>query len=289
VALVIGAAVTPTDPVLAGSILSSRLAARNVPSKLRHLITGESAANDGLAMPFVLLALYLLTGAYEGVWPFVRDVVLWKVVGAAAIGGSAGFAVGRLAAASNRVGWTNQTAMVGLSVSLTAFGLMMGHLIGIGGILAVFAAGLGLNLTLPPKAGEANEVFDEGVKRLFEQPVFFFLGMTLPIAGWLEIGWPLLAFCLAILVFRRLPWVALAAPGLKSIHVRADTVFAGWFGPIGIAALYYALMTERRANEPVIWEVVAAVIVSSLIAHGLTATPAARKLPLAESPPKDRG
>jgi NhaP-type Na+/H+ or K+/H+ antiporter len=288
VALVIGAAVTPTDPVLAGSILSSRLAERNVPSRLRFLITGEAAANDGLAMPFVLLSLYLLTGSFQGVWPFLLDVVLWKVLGALAIGGAVGLLAGRAADLSEKVGWTNQTAMLGLSIALTAFGLMMGHLIGINGILAVFAAGLGLNQTLPRKDDEANEVFDEGAKRLFEQPVFFLLGMMLPLRGWLEIGWPLAAFCLGILALRRLPWVALAARFLRPIHARADMAFTGWFGPIGIAALYYALLTERRAGEPVIWEVVSAVIVASLIAHGLTATPAARKLPMAEHPPRHR-
>lgn len=278
-AMVIGAAVTPTDPVLAGSILSSRLAARNIPCRLRHLITAESAANDGLAMPFVLVSLSLLTGTFEGVWPFLRDVVLWKVVGAVAIGGVSGALTGLAARQSVRTGWTNQTAMLGLSLALTAYGLMMGHLVGVNGILVVFAAGLGLNQTLPKEEDEAIEVFDEGAKRLFEQPVFFLLGMMLPIAGWLDLGWPLLGFCLAILAVRRLPWLALAAPRLRSIWSRPDAVFAGWFGPIGIAALYYALLTERQAGDPMIWEAVTAVIVTSLLAHGLTATPVARRLP----------
>ncbi len=281
-AVLIGAAVTPTDPVLAGSILSSRLANRNVPARLRHLITGESAANDGLAAPFVLLSLYLVTGSYAGVWPFVRDVLLWKVAAAFLIGLAAGLLAGRAARASAHVGWTNQTAMLGLSVALTAVGLALGHLIGIDGILAVFGVGLGLTLTLPEKQDQSNEVFDEGAKRLFEQPVFFLLGMTLPVGAWLELGWPLLLFCLAVLALRRLPWLALAAPGLTSIRTRADLVFAGWFGPIGIAALYYALMSEHRTGDPVVWNVVTAVVTSSLLAHGLTATPAARRLPAAE-------
>jgi NhaP-type Na+/H+ or K+/H+ antiporter len=277
-AMAIGAAVTPTDPVLAGSILSSRLAERNVPGRLRYLVQAESSANDGLAMPFVLLSLYLLTGTFEGVWAFVRDAILLKVVAALAIGGAIGLAAGRTAAASERIGWTNQTAMLGLSVALTAIGIMLGHLVGIGGILAVFAAGLGLNQTLTEREEMASEVFDEGAKRLFEQPVFFFLGMMLPVGAWLEMGWPLLAFCLAILAFRRLPWLAVAAPALRSIRRPADAAFAGWFGPIGIAALYYALLVERRAGEPMVWEAVSAVIVASMVAHGMTATPAARRL-----------
>jgi NhaP-type Na+/H+ or K+/H+ antiporter len=61
VALLIGAIVTPTDPVVSSAIVTGDVAEENLPGRLRHLISAESGYNDGLALPFVLLPLLLLT------------------------------------------------------------------------------------------------------------------------------------------------------------------------------------------------------------------------------------
>jgi len=119
-------------------------------------------------------------------------------------------------------------------------------------------------------------IFDDGVKRLFEQPVFFILGMVLPIGGWIQLGWPLVAFCVAVLFVRRLPWIALLSRFLSLLRARDDVLFVGWFGPIGIAALYYSLIAEHRLAEPAVFHAVSAVIVTSVVVHGVTATPGAK-------------
>jgi sodium/hydrogen antiporter len=61
VAVLIGAIVTPTDPVVASSIVAGGVAERNLPAKLRHAISSESGYNDGLALPFVVLPVLVLT------------------------------------------------------------------------------------------------------------------------------------------------------------------------------------------------------------------------------------
>ncbi len=58
--LVIGACITPTDPVLSAALVRGRFADRYVPKDLRLIILAESGVNDGLGYPFIFLPLYLL-------------------------------------------------------------------------------------------------------------------------------------------------------------------------------------------------------------------------------------
>ena len=86
VAVLIGAIVTPTDPVVASSIVAGGVAERNLPAKLRHAISAESGYNDGLALPFVVLPVLVLTeppGEAVGHW--VTHTVLLEIVAGAAL------------------------------------------------------------------------------------------------------------------------------------------------------------------------------------------------------------
>ena len=86
VAVLIGAIVTPTDPVVASSIVAGGVAERNLPARLRHAISSESGFNDGLALPFVVLPVLVLTeppGEVLGHW--LTHTVLLEIVGGAAL------------------------------------------------------------------------------------------------------------------------------------------------------------------------------------------------------------
>ena len=86
-ALLIGAIMTPTDPILSASILSGRLAENNIPEKLRNLISIESASNDGLGYPFVLLPILWMTyKPQEALSYWLIHTILWEVIGAVIIG-----------------------------------------------------------------------------------------------------------------------------------------------------------------------------------------------------------
>lgn len=98
------------------------------------------------------------------------------------------------------------------------------------------------------------------------------LGASLPWSAWAETGWVLLALVVGVLLLRRLPWLLLLAPLL---HLRRrDALFLGWFGPIGVSALYY--LTEVGSRVPDSALVVTAgtaVVVASTAVHGLTGSP----------------
>lgn len=63
---------------------------------------------------------------------------------------------------------------------------------------------------------------------------------------------------------------------IPQLRNRWDAGFVGWFGPIAVAAVYYASLMEHRLKEPLIWDVVSLVVCGSIIAHGLSGAPLTR-------------
>jgi sodium/hydrogen antiporter len=76
-----------------------------------------------------------------------------------------------------------------------------------------------------------------------------------------------------VLLLRRLPWAVLLHNLLQPPRSRKDAMLLGWFGPIGIAALYYISFSSGRTGLEEVWIVGSLVIFSSIIVHGVTAAP----------------
>jgi len=142
-AVLLGAILAPTDPVLASDVQVSDPEDR---SRLRVALTGEGGLNDGTAFPFVMLGLGLLglhpLGDWGGRW-FAVDV-LWAVGGGLAIGAALGTGMGRLVLHLR----TRHAQAVGHDdfLALGLIGLSYGAalLVTTYGFLAVFAAGVAL-------------------------------------------------------------------------------------------------------------------------------------------------
>jgi NhaP-type Na+/H+ or K+/H+ antiporter len=120
---------------------------------------------------------------------------------------------------------------------------------------------------------QCAEHFEEVVDRLFTLPVFILLGIALPVGRWAEEGRILLPFVIGILLLRRpLPFLFMGR-GAPLLRRATTSLFCGWFGPIGVAALFYALLAVDRTGDDRIWTLVTAVSSASIILHGMTATP----------------
>lgn len=275
VAMLIGAVVSPTDPVLSGTIVTGNLAERNIPDRLRNFLTVESGANDGGAYPLVFLALLMIE---HPTWYAVREwtlnTILWEVVFATVAGAAIGVAMGRTQKWSNDRQYVESTAITTVTVAL-ALAVVGGiKLLSSDGILAVFAAGAGFNWVVAGASNEAEEEkVQETVRRLFSFPIFVFFGIAIPWEGWLSFGWHGVALAAAVLLFRRLPMMFVLWPFLDSLDDVADTFLIGWFGPIGIAALFYAMLAIRETDQSVVWIAGSLVIASSILVHGVTSTP----------------
>jgi NhaP-type Na+/H+ or K+/H+ antiporter len=271
-ALLIAASVTPTDPVLAGSIVTGRAARKNLPDRLKHLISAESSANDGLGYPFVFLALLVTQhGLAKGVWIWSMRIMLWGVACAALLGAVIGAVSGMAFAALHKRGYIGREPLLTITVALSLLSVGAVKLVGSDGILAAFVAGLAFRGVA--RVSEQQEDFHESIKRFFSFPAFILFGMLLPFGQWQRWGGVLVVSCIAILLLRRPPEIMAQRRWLAPLQTRKDGLFVGWFGPIGISSLYYSLLASRRARDDEVWVIVSAIIFSSVIAHGVSATP----------------
>lgn len=274
VCVLLGAILTPTDPVVASTIVTGGVAERNLPARLRHAISAESGWNDGLALPFVFLPILVLTRPQGEAFPYwITHTVLWEVVVGAALAALIGLVAGgtlRWAEARKTLERT-PLLTVGLALSFTVLGVA--ELLGTNGVLAAFVAGVVFNAVGSSDAKERQEDVQEAITRFFDLPIFVLLGMALPWEGWLELGWGGLLLAVLVLVLRRMPAALLLRPLLGPLRRTKDVLFLGWFGPIGAAALYYSTHALRETGVEEVWTVGSLVIVASVVAHGITDTP----------------
>ncbi|WP_282026245.1 cation:proton antiporter [Limimaricola cinnabarinus] len=271
-ALAVGAAITPTDPVVAASIVTGHVAKDKLPRASRSILSAESGANDGLAYLLVLLPLLMMTeGVEAGLARVLSHTIPVGVLLALAIGAVLGGLTAAALRLGDRHGWVEHSSLLGLTVALALLAVAGAHAVGSDGILAAFAAGVAFNALVDRKAEMEDENVQEAVTKLFTLPIFVLAGALLPWSAWLEQGWALLAFALAVLSLRRPLAILLLVPfmGVR----RRDALFFGWFGPVGVAAIYYALHAEETLHDPRIWTMASAVVVISVLLHGVTASP----------------
>lgn len=274
VAMLLGATVTPTDPVLAATIATGQEAEKNIPERLRNVLTAEAGANDGGAYPFVFLAILMLAHPPEhALSEWLTRTLLWEVLAAVIVGVFIGYLAGRVERWSSTRHYLEETSLLTITVALSAAVLGGAKLMGTDGILAVFAAGIGFNLTAERQGEHQDQKVQESINRLFTLPVFVLFGMALPWQGWRELGWAGFALAVGTLLLRRLPMMVALSPLLRPLRSKADVMFTGWFGPIGVAALFYALVAERETGRGEVWIAASLIIFASVVAYGVTATP----------------
>ncbi|SHN22921.1 NhaP-type Na+/H+ or K+/H+ antiporter [Cyclobacterium lianum] len=273
-AILLGAIIAPTDPVIATSIVSGPVARERIPGSIRHSLSMESGANDGLAMPFVMLPILLFQQSSGSAWTeWLFNTLLWESIGAIVIGALVGVGAGNLLKFSYKRKLLTAKAFLMFSVALAFFVLAGLELVNANGIIGVFAAGLGLNKVLDESHELEEERVQEAVERLFTIPVFFIFGLVLPWHDWLALGWSAVVIPIVILLARRIPAYLIARRGIKNLNRTADFWFAGWFGPIGVAAILYALLAHKHLDDPIYWTIPSLIVFSSTLTHGITSGP----------------
>jgi sodium/hydrogen antiporter len=296
-AVLLGAMLAPTDPVLASDV---QVRHANDRDRSRFTLTAEGGLNDGIAFPFVLLGLGLLGTGNLG--PFglrwlALDVV-WAAIAGLSVGWLCGKAVGHLVLYIRRefkeaVGWDDFQALGLIALS---YGLSLW--IHANGFLAVLAAGLAMRhietksaddhkeaipnvaqsetvthpATAPAHMVETVLGFNERFERIGELIVVLALGASLSTVQ-LDQGGLWLALILFV-VIRPLSVLAGLAGARCS---RRELRLMSWFGIRGIGSLYY-LMYVVEAGTPValtdkLVSLVLTVVAASIAVHGISATP----------------
>jgi sodium/hydrogen antiporter len=279
VSFLLGAVITPTDPVVVSTLVTGPLAHKHLPARLRHLLSAESGFNDGLAHPLVMLPLFLgaATTATSGLWGWFFRAVGIEVFGAAILGIVAGYAAGRLLDVAERHHAIEKTSLLAYSLALSLVLLGLAGLVGVDALLTVFIGGLAFDRAVSRRDRIAEAGIQEAVHRFFSIPIFLLLGAVLPWDAWREMGWRAPALVAAVLVLRRLPAVLLLGRFIPEVRPLRERFFLGWFGPIGVASLYYAGLVHRQTAAEEVLAVASLMIVASVLVHGVTAAPVVRR------------
>ncbi|EFQ84194.1 transporter, CPA2 family [Aeromicrobium marinum DSM 15272] len=268
-AALIGAAICPTDPVLASSAVTGEPAERDLPAADREILSVESGANDGLALPLVLGAVAIAGPATAGA---AAVESLRQVLGAVVIGAVIGWLGGHALRRGEQRGATAHGPALILTLVLALAILGAAGLTHTDGVLAVFVGGLVFNLVSSATERTSEVAIDEAVNRFVVLPLFVVLGASAPWQDWWDLGWRGPALVVAVLALRRVPVLLLLARPL-GLPWR-DALFVGWFGPVGVSAIFYlTLEAERLDLPPVVLAAGSLVVVASTVAHGLTASP----------------
>jgi NhaP-type Na+/H+ or K+/H+ antiporter len=302
-AILLGAILSPTDPVLASEVQVERPGDTD---RLRFGLTGEAGLNDGTAFPFVMLGLGLIgrhdLGEHGLRWLGV-DVV-WAVLGGIGIGFGLGTLVGRLVVHLR----TRHREALGtddfIALGLIALSYGLALLVHAYGFLAVFSAGLALRriearaasgepdrevadqaqvgkreeiATHPEKGAafmtEAVLGFNEQLERISEFALMMIVGMLLASMEFSVEAWWFIP--LLFLVIRPLA-VCLGLLGTKTPG--PQYLLISWFGVRGIGSLYYLFYaaTHGLDAEKTRWFAsgILSVIAASVLVHGTSVTPA---------------
>lgn len=273
--LLIGAIVTPTDPVVASTLVTGEKAVKYLPGNLRNALSFEAGANDGFAYPIVFLALYLL-GAEGGgnLSDWFTQVLLYESILCAILAYGVGYCCGELMRKTHRAGYLNAKTLLSFSIAVSLLLLGGFHLLQMNPIIAVFAGGFAFAKYITSNEDLKEERVQETMERITTIPVFFILGLMLPWQDWYSMGWTAIWIVLLILLFRRLPALLLLMPIMPQFRKKIYSVLLmGWFGPIGVAALYYAVLSKEKAHFEDAWIIPSLIVAASTVVHGLTSVP----------------
>ncbi|KAI9502299.1 Cation/H+ exchanger [Coemansia spiralis] len=254
--LLIASCVAPTDPVLANSIVRGRFAETKVPQHVRNIISAESGANDGLGYPYLYLALYLLkfTTSSEAITRWFVVVVVWEIVMSIVFGAIIGWAARKLLQFARKKSWVDHDSFLSFAISLTLLTLGTVALVGSDDILACFIAGNAFTwdgwFTEETKQAHFQDVLDT----VFNFTFFIYLGAIIPwkkLAEGMEMLTTsrLVAAAVLIILFRRLPMTLAVTRLTPAIKTFREAVFAGWFGPIGVGAVFYAMVAYEELQD----------------------------------------
>ncbi|KAF8814876.1 hypothetical protein BYT27DRAFT_6962753 [Phlegmacium glaucopus] len=288
--LAISACLTPTDPIICSTIVGGKFAKNYVPEKLRHLLSAESAANDGLAYPFLTLSLYLTIESSRGVaitrWLLIG--CLYQVLFGAIMGAILGLTFSYLFKFSHKRGFINRESYVAQYLMLAIFVIGIVSTIGSDDLLAAFAAGCAVSWDGEFAENTEGEVFASVIDLILNCACFIYIGAWIPFDAFTlpDLGinpWRLAVLVCGIMILRRIPAMLVLYKWIPEIASWRQAFFSGHFGPMGVGAVFISTLALHKLPPPsnppqsqqdilalAIPSIVSFVVLSSIFIHGLS-------------------
>ncbi|MFG2982247.1 cation:proton antiporter [Streptomyces sp. NPDC048258] len=272
----VGIILAPTDAALGKQAVSNQ----RVPSLVRGGLTVESGLNDGLALPFFVLALAAAGGGHGH--PGVAETFLRALLLSGAIGIAAGWTGASLLRWSRSRGWSSSDWRQFLALAVPVIAYVLCVMAEGSGFIGAWVAGLAFGVHLrrmPADRSLGTPGWDPAQSTRFTEH----LGLLLASLSFLVFGavilgpvlqhltWRIVVYALiSLTVVRMLPVAfALLGTGLRL----ASVAYIGWFGPRGLASLVFGLLAfeEHLAGGTLLSDVVAVTVGLSILLHGASA------------------
>lgn len=291
------ACVTATDPVLASSVVGKGKFAKRVPKHLRDILSAESGCNDGMAFPFIYLAVYILK--YKGhpsevALHWFCYTILYECVFGAVYGVAVGYIARRFIRIAHEREYIDRESFLVFYFVLALFCAGSGSLLGMDDLLIGFACGVGFSNDGWFSERTEEEQVSNVIDLLLNLAFFVYFGTIIPWdqfnAGFLGLDvWRLVVIALLVLFFRRIPIMLLLKPVIPDVKTWREALFAGHFGPIGVGAIFVAILARAELEDgenttplktlpdapfehlnviELIWPITCFLVMTSIVVHG---------------------
>lgn len=297
-ALIISACLAPTDPVLAASVLAESTFSKRVPRRLRHMLSAESACNDGVSFPFLYIGILFLIEKTPGgaIKEWVLGTLLWQCTLGLSIGLVIGYCFNRSLRFAERWEYISPAPFLVFYFLLAVFSVGIGSTLGSDDFLVAFGAGYGFACDgwFAKKTRETD--LPDILDLLLNSSMFVYFGAIIPWKQFSPTEFTpsitparLVGLLVLILFFRRIPIVLAMKRFIPDIRTYREALFCGHFGPMGVGALFLVIearaMLENGTSIPdehppkksehkqaieTVWPVVTFIILGSTFVHGLS-------------------
>lgn len=298
-ALLISACVTATDPILAAAVVGKGKFAERVPGHLRNLLSAESGCNDGMAFPFIFLALNMVLHPGDPktiVKNWFLLTILWECMFGIVLGVFLGYVLRKMVAFAEKQGLIDRESFLALFVFLAFNCAGIGSMLGVDDLLVSFAAGtaFGWNGDFSKKTEESH--VSTVIDLLLNLTFFIYFGAIIP---WPQFNdsqlgmdiWRLIVLAIVVIFLRRIPAVLAFKPFTPDLKSWREALFCGHFGPIGVGAVFASILARSDleghytdeetplyelpdSSHPhyqllvSIWPMVCFIVITSIIVHG---------------------
>ncbi len=274
-AVLVGAALAPTDAALGSAVMSDR----RVPYRVRQTLNVESGLNDGIVTPVVTFALLAIAAdaglvSQEGSLHAGLALLLGAVTGLV-LGGLGGI----LLRSAGRRGWSSEEFAGPALLALALLAFLTAMLISANGFVAAFLAGSAFGAFAGRRGAREVYYLEQtcGLASMISWLLFGALAVPAMAEDW---SWRILLYAVLSLTVIRMVPVAISLLGARMDW--STVLFIGWFGPRGLASIVFALIALEDLHgvpgplDQVIGTIGLTVLLS-VFAHGLTSQPLATR------------
>jgi len=281
-ALLLAAVLSPTDPVLATDVQVGDPNEKDR-DNVKFSLTAEAGFNDGMAFPFVWLAILISMSVVDG-GPFMVTWIWKHVIYQILAGLACGYLLGKLLAyvlftlSKKYESLVTRDGFVSIAATLIVYGfteMVHGY-----GFIAVFIAALTLRAyEREHEYHNRLHAFSDQIERILVAIMLILFGGSLVRGIMNSLTWPMAAFGI-VFIFLIRPLAGLAGLIGSRLHIKEKLVIS-FFGIRGMGSIYYlafAFSTTFFKNQDQLWAIIAFIILISIGIHGLTAGFTFRKL-----------